>query len=569
MGRQAAENPLPPPAKSRRDTQIFNPLPNPPRPSDPKEPELSFSEPTLRFPRPQGNQSLAHWISSSDPDIMHLTSTPVDDTGLSESTYELIGGTDTESQDGNFTDNISESVGSLEFQRPDDVVSLTGTEHTCDEESVADTEEHQLRAAPELVQFPIRNDTNEETDTDDDDSSSKASLEYADHSLRTPSILTPDASRYMTSPSQDRRCLISAGLQYIGLPAEAANIIDKTIKTAVPGLLALILAVIFIPRFFLATQMQPESSVAGVISTTSLPSLFTSTHNQPLKALTTASNTAGVALIPVKDSSTESRSPSRSTTVSFAPHGKHDVLIHAAPEIRKLWKSKRCFEVEVTRSNQPVDFTLVPDRDGMLVQFPDNEARGVVSLSMLSKCRLKTHRVIKVHFGKGIMVDAFERTKSLAQDLSDLVPVAAHEAERCLAGAKRVCTSASEIFAHAWLVGTEKVQDLLTTANTRSEESLGDVASRYWKLASATFDDAVAKSDVVTKSINILRARQTQLKLGLLDAQVSARMWWLKVQGKDAEYHDYAAKAQAYLQMKKLAAEKLLKRLQSRAKLRA
>ncbi|KAJ6786461.1 hypothetical protein PWT90_07197 [Aphanocladium album] len=558
-----------PSPKSRRDTQIFSPLPRPTAfQPDPQEPQLSFSEPTLRFPRPQGNQNLAHWISSSDPDIMHLTSAPVEDTGLSESTYELIGGTDTESQDGNYTDNISESVGSLDFHRPDDVVSLAGTEHTCDEESVLDAnEEHHFAGGPALAQFRPH-EAAEADETDDDDNSSRASLEYADNSLRTPSILTPDASRYfVTSDDTPKRNILT---KWLLRTHGASEPIVQASFVALPSLLALIGAILVFNIFVPGTEYSSQQTVSKIASTISqTPILAPPTQNERSNTLALSSPTSGVALIPLQGPPDEGLFRSRKPTVSFTPHGKNDVLIHVAREVRDTWMSNKCLNVTVMRSTQELKFSLYPVEDGILVQFPRREAYGVVNLSIKSSCRPKTEKAIKVHFGKGIIVDAFERTKSLAQDLSELVPVAAHEAERCLAGARRVLGSASESFAHAWLVGTERAQDLLITKNLAAAEPLGTAASQFWQQTVEILQEKVGILEQYCKPINTIRGAQTQLRLGLLDAQVSARMWWLKIQGKDDEYKIYASKAQVFLQQKKTAATNLLQTLKSGDKTRA
>lgn len=77
---------------------------------------VSRSVPTLRFPRPQGNQRLANWVSSSSPDIMASPHSGDDDGSLSDSTFEIIprDSTDEGSLDGR-ADSMSESFS--EFER--------------------------------------------------------------------------------------------------------------------------------------------------------------------------------------------------------------------------------------------------------------------------------------------------------------------------------------------------------------------------------------------------------------------------------------------------------------------
>ncbi|OAA57227.1 hypothetical protein ISF_07148 [Cordyceps fumosorosea ARSEF 2679] len=559
-----------PSSKQRRDTQIYSPLPRPLLQPEHRDPQLSSSEPTLRFPLPQGDQNLAHWISSSDPDIMHLTSVSVEDAGLSESTYELIGGTDTESQDGNYLDNISESVGSLDMHRPDDVISLAGTENTCDEDSVADVteehhahrgiDEHEFSRGPELSHFQLHHVSAAEN-SDDDDNSSKASLEYADNSLRTPSILTPEASRYLVKQDEvAKKNFLTRGLLWTHGVSDS---LAEMCLSALPVFVALLAVAIVTQTFVPSAETDSEPAVSGIAA---VPTVTPSTRSQHQNTVTLSSPTSGVALIPLTSSPDEGLFRSRKPTVSFTPHGKNDVLIHVAQDVRDTWMTSKCLDVSVLRSTQELEFSLSAVDDGILVKFPRREAYGVVNLSIKSMCRPKTEKAIKVHFGKGIIVDAFERTKSLAQDLSELVPVAVYEAERCLAGARRVLGSASDSFSHAWLVGAERAQDLLISANIGTGDHLASSVSDLWRQAVNFIHSTTEIPHKYSKYAHSVRSVQAQLRLGLLDAQISARMWWLKIQGKDEEYQMYASMAQVYLQQKKAAAKELLQKLQSRAK---
>ncbi|KAK3938351.1 hypothetical protein QBC46DRAFT_167295 [Diplogelasinospora grovesii] len=137
-------------------------------------PSVSTSIPSLRFPKPLGNQDLANWVSRSSPDIMQHNSS-LDPGGLSDSAYELINNTDTESQDG----RLSESTGSLEnLSRPDDVHSLG------ESESHYDTED-------------------DDSDDDSDHPSRASSIRYADQVLQNPSTHLPTNSlRYGTPTSE-------------------------------------------------------------------------------------------------------------------------------------------------------------------------------------------------------------------------------------------------------------------------------------------------------------------------------------------------------------------------------
>lgn len=121
--------------------------------------QLSASLPVLRFPKPQGSQQLANWISSSFPHIMQPSNVS-DESSLTD--YEVIHATDNESQDSPLT----ESIGSLAASRPDDVQSLEGSE----------------------------NHYGSDSDNESDDSSRASSIRYADQALQNPSTQLPTSS---------------------------------------------------------------------------------------------------------------------------------------------------------------------------------------------------------------------------------------------------------------------------------------------------------------------------------------------------------------------------------------
>lgn len=88
----------------------------------------SKPEPTLRFPRPQGSQQVANWISDSSPDIMASAYSTDEDSGLSESSFEFVprDNADESSQDER-ADALSDSLYEHErFPHPDEVQAFGG-----------------------------------------------------------------------------------------------------------------------------------------------------------------------------------------------------------------------------------------------------------------------------------------------------------------------------------------------------------------------------------------------------------------------------------------------------------
>lgn len=119
---------------------------------------VSRSVPTLRFPRPQGSQVLANWVSTSSPDIMASPPSPHsshgdDENGLVDSAFEII--TRVSSENGSLDDRVdsmSEDLADYErYPHPDEVrafgilddMSNSTTSVATDSEAATDEEEEE------------------------------------------------------------------------------------------------------------------------------------------------------------------------------------------------------------------------------------------------------------------------------------------------------------------------------------------------------------------------------------------------------------------------------------------
>ncbi|KAI9158957.1 hypothetical protein HJFPF1_06960 [Paramyrothecium foliicola] len=550
--------------------------PQPPSPSSATQHELSTSEPTLRFPRPQGNRHLANWISSSNPDIMRLASTATDDVGLSESTYELISGTDdSESQDGNYTESMGESVGSLDFHRPDDTHSLAGTEHTQDDESVLD--ETEPRPEPttgsavivELEDDGQGNTNNEQTDAvdseSDDEARSRCSLEYTQQSLRTPSISTPEASKVLLPKDSDGSLEPSDNIyptttQF--MKTAAANMIDTLYTraaTALPPLcFGALLILLFQALYPQTTQfaLDQQTTLAPTLKSTTIQSLTTSSTSSATRPSVTAVD--GVGLIPLEDLTPDNWLFGAKPDIVFKSKAPGEILVFIPSTAKQVWLSKNCLEMVATRSNDRVDMATESVNEGMLVKFPKKETHGLVTLSVKSTCRPKVNKVVKVHFQLGILDEASELTKRLL-DLGELVPAAAQEAERCFGNAKRSLEKVSDNLGQNVQTLSGKVADTfgtkLITAQTSFKATKKDVLEKVNKVVDTAARNINEFTGQATQTLPSVAEARDQLQLGLLNAQISAKLWWLKVTSRTEEYGEYQRKARDFLASKLADAE--------------
>ncbi|KAL7919934.1 hypothetical protein ACQKWADRAFT_300087 [Trichoderma austrokoningii] len=552
---------------------------------------LASSEPTLRFPRPQGNKQLANWISSSNPNMMDLAPLHEDNSLLSESTYELISGpsTDTEeSQDDNYTGSMSESVGSLDIHRPDDVQSLAGTEDSYETESAVDEADMPSTAASD------RDDTEDEEDDEDsvhedsvlaeshftnetaklepfplfeNEAYAHSSLEYTQQSLGTPSFPTPEASRLIERPvsaePEKKKSWKQKMAEYWPFDSETREYLAEATWGGFPGFAFIFIVLVALPIFIrspsesaLSNVQAPPPITATVTTTTYLTttSSLATPSSQP-----TPSSTNSVALVPIGEPQSDDWIfGAKKPAISFTAEAHNDILIHIPKSIKKTWMAKDCLSVSAKRGDDIVDTTMSMEDEGIRLKFAKKEVHGVVSLVLEAQCRPKVHKVVKVHFGKGLMEEAFERTKHLAHDLSGLMPAAAQEAERCIENAKQSINSAcqnvcqtvtetvSKTFGATFADAKQNLDNLVSTAKAQFEEATQEFTTRFDSFAQQAVENLPSAEDV-----------QNQLQLQLLDAQISAKLWWLQTFGSAEEHDEYLRKAKSYSAKKHAAAEEM------------
>ncbi|KAH0499632.1 hypothetical protein TgHK011_006811 [Trichoderma gracile] len=530
---------------------------------------LSASEPTLRFPRPQVNKQLANWISSSNPNIMELAPTH-DDNSLSESTYELISGpnTDTEeSQDDNYPGSISESVGSLD--RADDVQSLAGTEDSYETESAVDDAD-MPGASPDRASSE-RDDTEDEEDDEDsvhedavlaesqitnEDNKlepfpvfenyvySQSSLEYTQQSLGTPSFPTPEASRLIERPGEDGEKKSWSAKASEALDAIKLHLKESGLEATweiFPSVVFILVALICLHIFLPASQpsganRQMSPPITATVTTTSY---LTSSSSLPASSSSSLvpSSTNGVALMPISDAqSVDWIFGAKRPTVSFTAEANNEI-----------------------RDEVLVDTTVSPVDEGLRLKFAKRDLHGVISVVLEASCRPKIHKVVKVRFGKGLMEGALERTKHLAHDLSGLVPAAAQEAERCIENAKQSLGSACQSVCHTVTETVSKTFGAKLASIADVRQHLEDFAVT----AKAQLDEAASKIDMskieslLKKDLPWVKDAQNKLQLQLLDAQLSAKLWWLQAFGSAEEHDEYLRKAKSYSADKHAAAAEM------------
>lgn len=154
-----------------------------PEQASPSDNSTSRPVPTLRFPRPQGSQVLASWISSSSHDIMASPPSPISSFSsqedLLDSPFEIISrdGSDTGSTDGraaSMYDGLSSE--DERYPHPDEVRAFGGLDDMCNSttsvatdssEAATDTDEEDEQEE-DATHTGLSNSAHQDTDVHDD-----------------------------------------------------------------------------------------------------------------------------------------------------------------------------------------------------------------------------------------------------------------------------------------------------------------------------------------------------------------------------------------------------------------
>lgn len=532
---------------------------------------------------------------------MRVTAIP-EDNGLSESTYEFISGTDTESQDDNYTESISESVGSLDFHRPDDVHSLAGTEHTNDNESIVDEYEPLSQSTnmveddghdttiieqtpqPEqswasVVEHGVQHKDNKEPGWEsesesesDEEARSRSSLEYTQQSLKVPSIPTPEASGIVEKPDQGdsseegskKQHKLGPGFDKWAAPFQS---LETWIQESFMEYVYLSFPVMVFGLVILGLMPFLHSSQSLDVAAPHIPtatSVFT-THSTPLSLSTRRpSSTPGLSgftgaagLIALENALTEEwlfTGKAPELTVSKKNGG---YVLHIPKTIKESWLKRDCLHFTAKRGQDDVPLNISSVDEGMLLKFPYNETHGLVKVDILTTCRPRIRKVMHLNLDKSIMKGALDRTKAFAHDIGEIVPAAAQEAERRLEEAKRSLEAASDNI----LTTSDSVIKDFGTRLYNAHRSLGwikkDIRGRVVDVSHSVSKTVETMADKAKKHLAQAQTVQQQAEMTLLDAQISAKLLWLKATASKDEHDRYQLKAREFVAQKQAGSESL------------
>ncbi|OTB08058.1 hypothetical protein M426DRAFT_8266 [Hypoxylon sp. CI-4A] len=553
--------------------------------------QLSNSVLSLRFPRPLGNRQLTNWVSSSSPDIMQRENFPDDDPNLAELGYDVIG-TDGESQ--------AESVtGSLDYQKPDDVQSLAGTDtgtdadtNEIDTDSSDDDEEAVTLSitAADADTTPVKN-----TDDDDDDADVETllnrslenptdfsqhgipplvQLEHFDedqttqepiaHDTKSASENTKETSNTWAKNELRSRIAHEYNLALRYLRQNRRALIVLSISALMYGLAFAGKVYFFSPPTPKVLSTVPVASIssssipspAGHSASTSAPTP-TPTIIQTQKALQTTSVQNNPTFIQFGKDRVQADPISQSlgqTLCSADLYDRNEIIVKIPQNLKSTWLSKDAILIAVSRSLYDIPTKVSTVKEGFLIEVPLEEAHGVLAVSIVTTSKPKIQETFHVDFGGNKLIVALDAGKQLvkefAQKFVDTVNGTTAWVEETYIPAldvvsKQVCSQTSSV-SDSLLQGLRDagnvVRGLPSQVAAHIEQLLDESEmARRRQQSRQELQEGQAK---LTEGIQTLRET---FALRYLSAQLRSKLWWLRLQGNSEEYQRYLSKAEVYL----------------------
>jgi hypothetical protein len=515
------------------------------RPESVRPVTLTESEPTLRFPRPQGNRRLANWVSTSHPDIMHSTDLREAESLLSDSAYELINNTDSESQDGFHT----ESVCSSEDHPTDDAVSLTGTEPTqdgqddaesdnSDSEENADDLEQDAPSEPDTRNGASGSETRDAMVEDMDDFEDleatepappkaiqsdiaehqvQASIKYTEESLQTPSATVATGEKKQTLPE------VLANL-WARLPWGYRSIL---LYWAIGLVLFSGTGYFFLkpgPPDAMLVPVQPSPSTVYV-SVTSPPTTSTVTKTVVVPEAKT-SIAAPSMNTPLLSGHPTERVPEPKGSCTAEVYGRREILVKMPQGTKLSWLSKDTITIDVFRGRDLVKAKFSSVDEGILIEIPKADAHGVLNVSVMASRRPKINETFEIDFGTHIFDQAFEAGFDMFNEISTRVADAARLVR------EELDTTLGDVGDH--------IADLKKQASQAWQE-----AERLGGQSGAWMTSLQGQLWQKKRDLKL------QAKSALLTAQIQANLFWLEMQGKKQQHDVYLRKAAKFMKQRK------------------
>jgi hypothetical protein len=266
-----------------------------------------------------------------------------------------------------------------------------------------------------------------------------------------------------------------------------------------------------------------------VINVTSTKTIQVSHAKPSTSALASALSFAGFLSdkpsdVP-SDTIVKTTGSTKQTLCSVRIHSPTEFLIEIPNKNKAIWLAQGAINIDVYRGDVALRTKISSVDEGVLVELSRKEAHGLLNISVVTNRRPKINETFQLDFGKASLLNTLEEGLHRIED-----------------GVGRVCSKLGD--ASQALGGMVKVPNVFMSTLEHASESL---CSR----AADSFHQA-AYSVRKKLSLRLETAKEIRKEVGfsILQAQITSRLWWLKMQGKMDEYAAYKRNASRLLKMK-------------------
>jgi hypothetical protein len=514
-----------------------------------------------------------------------------EDLSLSELGYDIIG-TDGESQ-------AESTASSFDYQKPDDIHSLAGTDTgtdvdtdssddeetglndtTISEATVVEEVRHNEVGEPEalnMVEQSLENPTSltlssfapfsslsyldhirnhELTPVNWDQAAATENVLLGQQETMTglPTVKVSEQSKPQTNTFQSDRAL-NITLRFFHY--------NRRILVFVSSL-ALFYGIAFLARSLFLSPSAPRelstvpvASVSVVHPSSSIKSIYSvptpsPTISQTPNALQTASSPNGLMFIPFgKDiSQTDVATVSLPESVCSAELSSRDeITMRIPPNIKFTWLAKDAILIAVSRGLQDIPTKVSHIDEGFLIKVPLKEAHGVLVVTVATTYKPHINESFRINFGVNRLTEALDVGKQLvrgfAQRVVDTVNETTAWVEETYSPAidvvsKQVCGVCGQ---------TASVSGSLLQGLREAGESVLGLPSRlFTQIRDCLGGESMLRrvSEVQLELTRHTHDARDELRMTMLKSQLRSKLLWLKMQGKAEEYAHYIGQAEKH-----------------------
>lgn len=268
----------------------------------------------------------------------------------------------------------------------------------------------------------------------------------------------------------------------------------------------------------------------------------------------------------------------KSTVCSVEIHGGNEILVKIPSGTKTSWLAKGAIDIDVFRGSETVKPKLSSTDEGIIIEINQKDAYGVLNVSVFTTRKPKINETFSVDFGSSLFLGAIEATREAFQGLYETIVDITNDAAKVYEDsyASGIASTEQKIMAEAtsWW---ESVKDASRTANEYSSQKAGDTFSRVKNLLQTddmvtylrTVQQTVADrhADILGRHAHKVEDIRDDADLAVLKAQITSKLWWLKLQGKTDEHDNYERQARGFIKKRiEILEAKKLRRAGAKAK---